>query len=824
MKRLPKYFLLLALIFLSAAGAAAQELPVFSVSDGITHGRLPSGIDYFLIPQTVNKGYADFALVQLSAPDTVALRASLRTLPHFRGRAPYRFLADAGVGYRRDGYLRCFAGAAVFEFHEVPVYRGEVADSLCLMLLDIAAMNPGAQALMICGDIDAQATLRTLSVLSLLTPPAVRDTPRPALPVYHPLPYELHVAPRGGFTDLRWEFRFPRLPEAKMNTPLPFLLRLYISCLSQILEPRIRAAFREAGVPLSGLEFRYRDSSASPLHERFAIRMDCFPEDVERAAVLMTSVLSPLCETGVEVPELEDAMAVSLHGQAQMMKVQPEMANTWALTRLENHYLFGAALASPREVLRFFTQRQMAPPVSVRLFNDFIRELLSPVMDGSEGRQDYAYQRPDSNVLVLPKARVRLISDRPGPEGGRRWTFSNGVKVVFHRQAGDGRFRYALSLRGGYNRMPGLREGEGPFIADLMSLEEISGMRKGELRALLRREGVRMNGAVSLEDFRLEGDAPSDKYPLLFKTLLTMSRNLEADTTAFAYFKACEQLSARCGRDIGYLTDSVAIAPYLYSSLKDPGVLEPSLQLRAHQYFKSRLGAMHGALLVLTGDLDEAVLKKFLCLYLGNFKGSYRRDRRVSMTVPMHSGSLSFTVPAERRGQESVNIAMYARLVLTRRNAMALRLAQVALEKELVRSLADKGLYADVSARTEVLPEEWVCLRVRCRPCIPSGLPEGIAPDGAGDAALALRAAVDRLREGRVAPQDLEAWKAALTRRIETLLQDPEFYVRAVLSREVSGKDFLSGYPQVIKDITVQDLQTVLTSLYDGCRIEYSEL
>lgn len=823
MKRLLKYFLRFCLFFFPAASAWAGELPVFSLSDGVTHGQLASGIEYFLIPQTVNKGYADFALVQLDAPDSAALRASLRDLPHFRGRAPYRFLADAGIGYRKGGYLRTFAGTAVYEFHGVPVYRSEVADSLCLMLMDMAAMNSGAQALMICGDIDADRTVRTLSVLSLTVPPAPRDTPRPALPVYHPLPYEFHVAPKQGFTDLCWEFRFPRLPAAQMNTPLPFVLRLYASCLTRILEPRIRSAFREAGVPLSGLEFRYRDSSDSPRYELFSLRMDCFPDDVERASVLTASVLASLCERGADPLEVEDAMAGSLHAQARIMAERPDRADEMALHRLVNYYLYGASLASPREVQAFFTRRQLSLSASTGLFNDFVRELLSPAMDGSVGRQDYAYQRPDSNSLVLPKARVSLVSDRPAPEGGRRWTFSNGMKVISRPQAAGGRFHYAVSLPGGYNLVPELKEGEGPFVADLMELEEISGMRTGELRALLRGEGVRMKGSVSLEDFRLEGDAPADKYPLLFKTLMTMSRSLEADSTSFTWFKACKVLSVRSGRDIDYLTDSVAIAPYLYSPLRDPERLTPSLQKRAHSYFKRRFGAMNDALIVLTGDLDEAALKKYLCLHLGNFKCRHQRDRRVSMTVPMRSGSLSFAVPAERKGGESVNIAMYARMVLNRRNAMALRLSQVALEKELVRSLADKGLYAEVSARLELLPEEWVCLRVRCRPCTPSGLPEGVAPDGAGEAALALRAAVDRLKGGKIATQDLSAWKAALVRRIETLSEDPGFYISAVLSRNVSGKDFLTDYRQVIREIVAEDLQHVLATLYDGCRIEFEE-
>lgn len=821
MKRLSLYFFFFGLFFLSAP-VGAQEIPVFSLWGGVTRGRLPSGIEYYLLPGLSSKGYADFALVQLEAPDSSVLRASLRDLPHFRGREPYRFLADAGVGYRRDGYLRRSGDAAVFEFFNVPVYRTEVADSVYLMLLDIAAKSDGSQALMVCGDIDVDATRRTLSLLSLMTPPAPRISTRPALPAYQPLPYECHVIDRGATTALRWEFRFPRLSEKQMNTPLPFVLRLYTSCLSELLDARIRTAFSEAGIPLAELTFRYRDSSDSPLFECYSIGLRTLPGDAQRAEVLMAGVLSALCENGAGVQEFRHASSCvffsqSLHGASGAAAVR-------SLHRLVNHYLYGSTLTSPGEVEKFFARRKMSPNQLAGLFNGFVRELLSPVLDGGEDRQVYLWNAPDSSSLVLPVARVRLISDRPAPGGGRRWSFSNGMKVVYRPQKGGGHFRYAVSLHGGYNHVRHLREGEGAFIGDLWALEGISGMRRGEMAALLRGEGIRMDAQVSLEDFRLEGDAPSGKYPLLFKALLAMGTRLERDGSALGYFAACEALSERCGRSVDERLDSIAIAPYLYTSLRDASHLSQDLQERAHRYFQSRFQAVNDGLIVLTGDLDEAALKKFLCRHLGNFTTAFRRERRASMTVPLRSGSLSFTVPADRREGQSVHVAMYGRLVLSRKNYMTFQLAQVALEKELVRSLADKGLYATVDERMDLLPEEWVCLRVHCRPCHPSGLPEGVAPDGAGEAALALRAAVDRLREGSIAQKDLEAWKAALVRRVETLSQDPAFYLSATLFREVSGKDFLSDYAAVIKSIRAEDLQSVLTTLYDGCRIEYNEL
>ena len=97
MLKLYKHISCLTCILLSLL-AQGQDLPTLGTAPEIQRGSLPDGIQYYLVTQPQQKGHADFALVQRGRRDAAQARGMLRALPHFGDRAPYRFLADHGIG------------------------------------------------------------------------------------------------------------------------------------------------------------------------------------------------------------------------------------------------------------------------------------------------------------------------------------------------------------------------------------------------------------------------------------------------------------------------------------------------------------------------------------------------------------------------------------------------------------------------------------------------------------------------------------------------------------------------------------------------------
>ena len=109
-----RYILLCAASFCLSIMMPAQKLTLLPTSSQITVGVLPNGISYYLVTNGTNKGSADIALIQKGASDREAARVPLRSIPNFQERAPYRFLADKGVGYSRDGFVSVSSDATTY--------------------------------------------------------------------------------------------------------------------------------------------------------------------------------------------------------------------------------------------------------------------------------------------------------------------------------------------------------------------------------------------------------------------------------------------------------------------------------------------------------------------------------------------------------------------------------------------------------------------------------------------------------------------------------------------------------------------------------------
>ncbi|MBO4447223.1 MAG: hypothetical protein J5764_03760, partial [Bacteroidales bacterium] len=236
-----------------------------------------------------------------------------------------------------------------------------------------------------------------------------------------------------------------------------------------------------------------------------------------------------------------------------------------------------------------------------------------------------------------------------------------------------------------------------------------------------------------------------------------------------------------------------------------------------------RLTAMNNGVLAFAGDLDEAAFKQFLKRYLGNLKRSHRRQVRPSMTVPMRSGTLVYIVDGAP-GEESVNMSIYARMNFNREYYMTCRLAMMAMEKELIRAMAPSGMYVQFGYSLETLPEERICINISCRPCRPSGLPEGVRSMSALDAVGPVREVLRRLPSSTINKKDLNAYKAALVNEVEASLSNPASLLEPVMSRYSMGKDFTTGYKGIIGSIDSEAVQTVFEALRNGCRIEYTIL
>lgn len=853
MRKFIKHISCLILLLVSCM-MHGQELPSLGTAPEIKRGSLPDGIQFYLVTNPDKKGFADFALVQRGRRNAAQAREQLRELPHFGQRAPYRFLAEHGIGYGGQGFISLPADAALFSFHDVPTHDESIADSTLLMLFDIAAAYRKPQAVIICGDIDAGKIQERMGLLSMMVPALEYNfrgdgyawTPQDSLSLL------VSQQSGGNVAAINAIYRTERLPRQMMNTPQPLVTQAYAEQLGRIAGRRVERAFRSAGIPLADFRFRYEDSARGPGDERYILTVCTAASQLDSAVRCFASALASLDRDGAAMDEFLEARDHQIADARR--NATRRLHNEEYLDRCVASYLYGAHLASGEMLSAFTGTRRLDDERELALFNSFARALLDANRnltlrldlpgrepDRQQLKQTFteAWAADDSHVpsvaglpeLQFPARRIRLSNEAAEPlSGGRLWTFSNGIKVIFKKMDTPREFHYALLLRGGVADVPGLQAGESAFVGDMLTLSGVAGLSAAEFRERLDVSGITLRAAASLSDLRITGRAPSAAFSQLLQTLLALANGRQPDPDAFAAYKTEESLrldrEACSPRDVNTQMDSLLRPGFFYPERKRMDCLSDDLPARAEQYFASLFDKVGDGILMLAGDLDEESVKKELPRVLGAFGTSKRFSTRPRVESRFITGSVSRTEQAATGvtgGREiGVNVARTAAIPFKLDTYLSFQVACSLIRQQLAGALADQGAHAELNARLELFPDERVTIYINCRPCPESGLPAGVSPGSPTELLDAVRSVTRRLDAIPVTENAVRAAKAGLLKDLENRYATPETLIEDVLIRYSEGKDLVSDYKAAVQRVSVAGVQEVLKLLSGGGEVEYT--
>ena len=837
----------------------AQQLPSLPAASGVVSGTLPNGIAYFLVSNPSSKGRADFALVQKGPSREDVSRGALSDLPHFQGERPYQFLAKLGVGYDNFGYIRSTEASTTYFFHDVPVGQAAVRDTALLLLFDISETCPYEQAIIVCGDIDKNVVRERMNVFSMMVTPRTR-VPEPEPYVWNPsgTPVFRFVssAPRDE-ASLTVRYSSPRTPREAMNTAQPLVTELFAGELGMIVKDRIERAFRAGDIPLAQASSAYRGSGNGPGAERHSFTVTTGRDDLLRATEVVGAVLGELDAHGASLREFQGAKDRFL---STLAPAGSTVSNSEWVEKCSSSFLYGLGLADPAYVREFFSSRNIASQRELELFNDFVSALLDPskavtlryespaealdkdAMTGAFASgwaaasnastvREYRTNASDTLGLYVPKVKSKVRHTVAEPvTGGELWTFANGVRVIFKRSTErKGSLSYGLLLNGGFYDVPGLQQGEGGFISDMIALNDIGGLSGDSFFRMLESNGIGMDASVSLTDFRLTGSAPSSKLHLLLKSLLTLSRDRAVNKDAYEYYRKGELLRLSMERrqhdGIFAVVDSIMCPDYRYMEGKTASGLADDLPERAAEYFDGVFSRCNDGVLVLVGDLDPYYLKKILPKYIGGFVTGGRPSARPQVDFNLRSGWSTYTVEAEDSvvgsGEPCITVAESAVLPFSLERYYSFKIAVMELGKHLAGALAPTGMYAEVSDDLELFPKERLTVRIVCRPAGEDGLPADVVAEDPLRVLGVVRGALAEFSASGPAPASLADSKAAFLAGLEAGMSDPDFLVESALTRYSAGKDMVTGYKSRVGAITAASVGEVLSALDSGSKVEF---
>ena len=853
--RFKQAFFVPFLLSLLTFSLGAQSLPSLPAASGVVTGTLPNGISYYLVSNPSVKGHADLALVQKGPVREDVSRSALAELPHFQIGKPYQYLAKLGVGYDKNGYIRSTEASTTFFFHDVPVGQAAVRDTALLLLFDISETCPYEQAIIVCGDIDKDVVRERMTAFSMMVTSRSRVPEPPALgwnPSDTPV-FRFIRTPRQDEARLTVRYSTPRTPREDMNTIQPLVTELFARELALIVSDRMEAEFRAAGIPLARTEAHHRSSADGPGAELYSFSAVTGRDDLLQATEAVGAVLGALDVHGASLPEFQDARDRFL---SSLGGASSESNADWA-KKCESAFLYGSNLVDQDYVREFFSSRSIASQRELELFNDFVSALLDPSRalllryespadslaaeplkaafssgwNSAGSAAEYIHHQADTLGLFVPKGKSKLKRTAADAlSGGELWTFANGMKVLFKRTTDTkGSFSYGFLVGGGYADVQGLAEGEGGFVADMLTLGDVGGMTGASFLKMLEANGISFEPSVSLTDLRITGRAPSRKLQLLLKSLLTLSRERTVNDDAYAYYRACERLRLSMDRrqqaGIQAVVDSIMCPGWRHTPLKRISGLSNDLPVRCEAYFSDLFSRCSDGVLVLVGDLDPYMLKKVLPKYLVGFETGGRPSVRPRVDFPMRSGWSTYTVDAEGSGvgtgEPCITVAESAAIPFTLVRKLSFDAAVMELGKALAGALAGTGMFAEVSGDADLFPTERFTLRIVCRPADEGGLPADVVAVDPLRVLGVMRGALSSFSSEGPAAASVKESAEVLSAAAEARLSEPGFIVDAALTRFSAGKDVVTGLKSVAGAVSPASIKEIMSALDAGSKVEF---
>ena len=224
-------------------------------------------------------------------------------------------------------------------------------------------------------------------------------------------------------------------------------------------------------------------------------------------------------------------------------------------------------------------------------------------------------------------------------------------------------------------------------------------------------------------------------------------------------------------------------------------------------------------MLILVGDLDEAELKKQLTAYASEFHTSGgKKLAKPSVRFHTISGVSTYIVDGE---EESVDLAMSARLPLTTENHVASMMAVMVMKQRLGEMFADTGWGVEVRNSFTLFPEERLNVVVTLSAIPRNNLPSGTKALSPVDAMFRLRTLMSELSSAPVKGEHLAAYKATLRSEASANRLTPDYWIEMLKGRYVFAKDLHTETDARIEAVGPDKLMQLFSLLENSGKVEY---
>ncbi len=699
---------------------------------------------------------------------------------------------------------------------------------------------PANQAVVVVGDIDLDRTEQVIKGM-FSEMPAARDKTSsiaelPEVELSDSLLCVVESDPEQGAEMMQLYFRLPPVPD---NLADEARRKAVSDMAADILATRFEELEASADCPHTSLgvgEVKYLMSRGE---QALTFRGALKPGKAEEALAAWYGELRRAIEHGFQPEEVDKARTSLEASLAEKAKHQESPANTYLARLCVRHFLDGgekidynayldmirkaAAEVRSEDIVNYLLEAAGSAPKGAvvllyRPAKDSDKELeshLREVFAEVSGKSFEPYKPAvyaDELMTALPATGSIVAVDSTAAFGARRYTLSNGIKVIaLHTDYKPGQVYVRAYSPGGlaasYNEadVPTLR-----VLNELMAEMKYGGHSASDIRHILTGASVKASVNISTNEESLEAATTSDDLAKAFQLLYLRATSAQPDSVAFANFMATQHNTAatRKVNPVQAMGDSIHFTIYNRHPLAGRQQLADIDKVNldtAMKMYADRFADMGDFTFMVVGDYNEAELENYLCQYVATLPAAGRVDKveEIGYVYTPYDFDIRFT-----RKMENPQAIVYSFISGPAEYTLDDLLCATAfgqlLRTSLLADLRESRGWT-YSIRTHCAINPGVSPATGAQVMMPTYIK--VTPGKEHEVLDIVLATIEGMTEpGAIADEEVGGLKEFLIKNHAEAVRDNAYWLKVIKALERDGLDLETGYDEAVSRLSAQSI------------------
>ena len=710
--------------------------------------------------------------------------------------------------------------------------------------------RPDLQGIVIVGDIDVDEVEKKVKKIFK----KIKKVKKPAERIYYPVDdnkemifsQQIDKEQQNYVLQLMYKHDVPARDQRntkeyiRENTKISFAISMLNSRFSEIMR-RDNPPYLGAGVGFSGF-------GVTETKKAFTVMVQCKPEQILEAIPMVFTEVERARRFGFTQPELDRLKERMIAGTDSWYAERDKRTNDYYVQNCIRHFLDEVSMMAPeneyeltKEIVNSITLEEVNAVIpSLHREDNRVAVSFAPEREGATypGKNDiemllkmvgnarisaYEDNAVDAPLLAEIPAGGKVVKTEEGKWGSTVWTLSNGIKVIVKPTDFQAD---AINLSGykvgGTNRYP---DSERVNIGMLSALSSIGGFGAFDATQLSKKlAGSTASASVgtsAIYDIISAGCSPKDAEEM-FQLIYLKYTSPRKDEKAFESYttRMRNNLKDRNLNPNTALSDTMVVAMYGNHPRVKPFVAADVDAVdydRVLDIYKERTSDATGYQFFIVGNVDLDAIKPLVERYIGALPCNGRVEKIEKTTVETRTGVYRNNFKNKMENPTGTENIIYAgKIDPSRKNRIVMSFLNQVLNIVYTEEVREKegGTYGvGVRGSISKYPEGEYSLLVNFN----------MSPERREELAAIIVREFEKLAAQGPVAEHVEKVRSYMLKSFEESQKKNGSWMNWLYSYYFDGEDNYSGYEELVKGITAEDIRLLAKYILDqGNFIEVS--